>query len=320
MHPLLFVVNPRAGSGRAERIWKRVEGQLHSSGIAYEVAFTTPEADGYDTALRLLRFGRYRGVIAVGGDGTANEVANALLRTASGLPFGVIPAGSGNDLAHGIGFVSWEAALDAVLQGTIRRADVGRLDERYFLNAAGVGIDGVVADAANRLKNSGRWPAAFARFVYAILLLLKWFRFQPRSARIVVDDRVFLFHRVWLVVASNHPFFAGGMRICPEANPSDGKMDVCIVHRVGRFPFLFIFPLVYTGLHTRTPFVTVLRGENVRVRFRLATYPIQVDGEILGEDPVHLSVEPKRLWLFVPPGCEEERISEDAPEPRVMLQ
>lgn len=247
-------------------------------------------------------------------------MANALLRTAPGLPFGVIPAGSGNDLAHGIGFSSWEAALEAVLQGTVRRADVGRLGERYFLNAAGVGIDGVVADAANRLKGSGRWPSSLSKFVYALLLLAKWFRFRPRSARIVVDDRVFLFHRVWLVVASNHPFFAGGMRICPEASPEDGMVDVCVVHRIGRLPFLLIFPLVYTGLHTQTPYVTVLRGRNVRVRFRLATFPVQADGEILGEEPLRLTVEPGRLWIFVPQGREELRLSDDVSEPLAMLQ
>ena len=317
--PLLFVVNPRAGSGRAERIWKAVEGRLRASQTAYEAVFTTPEADGYDTTLRVLRTGRYRAVVAVGGDGTANEVVNALLRTAPSLPFGVIPAGSGNDLAHGIGFPSWEAALEAVLQGTVRRVDVGRLGERYFLNAAGVGIDGVVADAANRLKGSGRWPTSLSKFVYVLLLLAKWVRFRPRSARIVVDDRVYLFHRVWLVVASNHPFFAGGMRICPGASSEDGLVDVCVVHRIGRLPFLFIFPLVYTGLHTRTPYVTVLRGRSARVRFRQVSFPVQADGEILGEEPLRLTVEPGRLWIFVPRGREELRISEEIPEPMAML-
>ena len=139
MDKLYFIVNPVSGSGRGRRDFARVEALLRERGAAYEAVYSEHPGHAVALARAAVEAGE-RCIIAVGGDGTVNEVASVLVNT--GVVMGVLPFGTGNDLARVAGFPEDpEAAVDTLLAGRTRRMDAGMANDRFFLNVSGFGFD-----------------------------------------------------------------------------------------------------------------------------------------------------------------------------------
>lgn len=282
----LFVVNPSAGNGRATRAMARARPAF--CGPAEEVETTGP-----GEAELLAHQGAVEGfspIVSVGGDGTAHEVVNGLMRSPSPPPLAIVPAGSGNDAARTLRLpgdpVEAVRLVWSDRQGAI---DLGTCSGRYFLNVAGVGLDTKVARAVN--QRASRLSRSRAGYIWQALLELR--RYENPEFVIHLDDQV-VRSRCLLIAAANLRYFAGGMKICPRADPVDGWLDVCIGGDLSHRETLMLMPTIFAGQHGRHHKVAFHRVRTMRIESP-AGLDVQLDGEILDTLPVELGVVPRAL-------------------------
>jgi diacylglycerol kinase (ATP) len=290
----LAILNPAAGSGKAGRVWERVGAEL-----ACECATTDAPGHARELARAAAEQG-YERVIAVGGDGTAGEVASGLAHSQTAL--GLIPVGTGNDTARSLGIPSDPlAAARLAAHGPIRPIDLGQIQTAqqttHFVNVAGFGFDAEVAWHVNRMA----WLKAIggtAPYLGGVLQTLWQYR-APRM-RISIDNQPLPERGVFLIAVANFPSYGGGMLICPPAQPDDGLFDVCVVTDLSRPQVLRLVPKLYSGRHVGHPAVELLRCRELsaaadrRVR-------CQADGELVGDLPVRFSLLPAALRCVAGP-------------------
>lgn len=284
----VFLVNKTSGNGKGLRAWNRVESILKYREINYQVEFTKSPEEAVVWVQSLKTSNTFKALIVVGGDGTVQSILSEL--SGKQVPLGIIPAGSGNDFARSLGVsLNAERALNYILAGSIKKIDMIRVDKHYCITIAGLGLDGEVARTVNNSRYK-RWlnKLNLERLSYVFGLVAVLFRYKPTSVRIKVDDREYTYNKVWLIAAANLPYYGGGMKICPNAQFSDGIMDICIVSGISRIKLLLIFPKVFQGSHINHPAVTMLRGESIYVS---SDKPMVFHGgELLGQTPTEISV------------------------------
>jgi diacylglycerol kinase (ATP) len=196
-------------------------------------------------------------LLVAGGDGTMHHAVQGLAGTSCAL--GVIPLGSGNDLAGTLGIPpDLDAAVDRAVKGEIRRIDLARAGETFCVGYAGVGFDSEVTRYANEMKIL-RGPLIY---FYAVIHTL--ITFVPPRMRVVYDGGEFE-GRAMFAVVNNLPRFGGGMRIAPEARIDDGLLDLVIVKEIPKSTLLSVFPRVYGGKHVGHPAVTLVRTRRVEI-------------------------------------------------------
>jgi YegS/Rv2252/BmrU family lipid kinase len=235
-------------------------------------------------------------VVAVGGDGTVNEVANGLLLGGGTCALGVIPAGRGSDFARTLRVSRNVAeAITAFGKRTARRVDVGRVDyadgtSRFFVNAAGLGFDGTVAEIAT----ATRLPGSTLPYLHGVIGAILRYRNVPVT--IEADGRRAT-GRACSVIVSNTPFVGGGMKLAPSADIADGLLDLAVLGDLTKLDLIRNVPKVYRGTHVDDPKFTHSLVRRVRIE---TTSPIlvQLDGELAGHPPVTFSVEPGALTVM----------------------
>jgi YegS/Rv2252/BmrU family lipid kinase len=301
MRMIGFIVNPVSGNGRGAKVWKRLQDTLDSRQIAYSVRYTSGPLEARTFAREWAEDPGIRAVVAVGGDGTLHETANGLHDGGGQTPLGYIPSGSGNDFARGMGLPSDPlAALDVVLNAPrLRRIDLIRSHERISVGAAGAGFDATVALATNTSRYK-EWLNKFrlGKLAYVFTMIHKLIRFRPAKVTITVDGEAHVFDRVLLITVANHPYFGGGMKICPDAVPDDGEAEICIVGNLAKTELLAVFPRVYKGTHTTHPAVRFLKGKRIRIESNLPL-DAHMEGESAGTTPMELEVVPAALPVIV---------------------
>jgi diacylglycerol kinase (ATP) len=229
-------------------------------------------------------------VVAVGGDGTANAVANGLCRIpADSRPsMGVIPCGRGNDFATILGITNWETGCAALLEGRRRRVDVGRTDAGFFLGVAGAGFDSKVA---RRAQTPVPLLTGTTAYVYALFRTLT--EFVPFPARITYDSGSYE-GPITFAVAGNTDRYGGGMRITPQASIEDGLLDLCLVKDVSRLTLLRVFPRVFNGTHILHPKISYIKTKWLTID---SSEPAELfaDGEFIQSLPARIDVLPSEL-------------------------
>jgi diacylglycerol kinase (ATP) len=234
-------------------------------------------------------------LVAVGGDGTVHLAVQHAVSNA--IPLAIIPAGSGNDAARSLGLPADAAqAAQIALTGTPVAVDLGHLvgaDGRcaYYLSVLSCGFDSAVSERANRLT----WPHGLGRYLRAVAAELPGFR--PVRFSATMDGRPYAAEAM-LVCVGNTPYYGGGMKICPSADPYDGLLDVTWLHKVGKVEFLRAFPRVFAGTHLSHPAVATFRASEVVLD--AAGQVAYVDGERFGELPVSVTVRPAALQVVLP--------------------
>lgn len=266
-----LIYNPVAGRGRVKDALSRVRARFAAAGrTAHEFTTGAPgEAIRYAETLPEDSI-----LVAVGGDGTVQEVAAAC--TATRRTLGVVPTGSGDDFAHalGIGRNDLEAAVDRVLFGRPRLVDSGLANGKRFVNTAGSGFDAEVAVAALRAP----WPLRERNaYLYGIFRALA--RLASVAAEITVDGALVHTGPTLLVSAQNGPRSGGSFPLAPEASMTDGLLDIVIAGAFGRLGTLAILPRVLAGTHLSSPRVRLLHGRKVSVSWRLPR-PAHLEGEL----------------------------------------
>jgi diacylglycerol kinase (ATP) len=244
-----FLLNPAAGRGAGAAHIHRL--RILASRAGAGLVSSKSAADLAEQARRAAADGIERLIVA-GGDGTMHHVAQGLVGT--GCALGVVPLGSGNDLAGTLGIPphDLDAAVERALTGPVRRMDLARVGKTWCIGYAGVGFDSEVTRFANEVK------ILRGRLIYPYAVLHTLATFKPPTMRIEHDEGIFE-GRAMFVVAANLPRFGGGMKIAPEARIDDGLLDLVIVREVSRWALLNVFPKVYSGSHVTHPAVTLVR-------------------------------------------------------------
>jgi YegS/Rv2252/BmrU family lipid kinase len=295
----LVVVNPAAGGGRTRRGWPRVRDALARAGLDFDWVATAAAGDGTRLAREGVRSG-YRLVVAVGGDGTVNEVVNGVTG-GDGAPLavaGAVLTGRGRDACRNFGVPSRVPdAAAALVSGVDATFDLGLVTwadgrRRYFLGAAGAGFDAAVAARAQSVAARGTLP-------YLLAVLATIHASRPSPARIGVDDAPPWQTPLTAAVVANAPYFGGGMKIAPQAETSDGLLDLIVLGGLGRLEMLRWLPTIYYGGHLANPRVSARRATAVAIEAP-APLPTQVDGEVDGRTPVTVTVARGALRLRLP--------------------
>jgi len=300
--PALFIVNPEARAGRNARAEARIVAAVAALDAQAEVVRTVAPGGAETLAEEGLREG-FAPVVAVGGDGTVHEVVNGLLRGRLGASpeepsttpppeFGVVPTGSGNDFARAARLpADVENAVRAILEGPRRFVDAARCGDRAFVNAASVGFDADVAAVAAR---AGSLLRLSGPLLYPLALVRALPRYAVRPMRIELD-RTSLERRALLVAIANGPFYGGGFRICPGADPGDGWLDVCILGDLSLPHAIRLLPRLRAGTHVGASGVEHFRARVVRISGVRA--PVQLDGEPAGTAPAEFRLMTRALSL-----------------------
>ena len=273
------LVSPAAGRGRARAATGAVLEALRGGGLSPRILSATTREDAERQAADAVAEGA-GALVALGGDGAAHAVLQAVARTRT--PMAVLPAGTGNDLALALGIpvdpvAAARAAAADLLEGRSTVVDAGRTGGRWWATVLCCGFDSAVTDRANRL----RWPRGRRRYDVAILAELA--RLQPREVTMVLDGAEQTVP-VTLVAVGNTPWYGGGMRVCPDADPADGCFDVTVVGPMSRRELIRSRPRLTAGTHVDHPSVMTYRAARVGLSARgLTTY---ADGELVAALPV----------------------------------
>jgi diacylglycerol kinase (ATP) len=301
---LVVAINPSASFGASRDVGPAVVQTLRAMG--HEVtSLTEPDFDQLLASARAAVKKRPDALVVVGGDGMVNLGTNLVAGTR--VPLGVVPSGTGNDMARGLHIPHDDTeaamrALDAALAVGPRTIDAGRITwtdadtgeegERWFACALSAGFDAIVNERANEMRH----PKGPSRYILALLAELA--RLKPISYRLVLDGETIETKAV-LVALGNSVSLGGGMKITPDALLDDGMFDVLMVKPLSRFNFLRIFPRVFAGTHVTDPRVRIVRAKKVRIE---ADVPLVAygDGERIAALPLDVEVVPGALRVLAP--------------------
>ena len=282
--------NPRSGQGKAVAKADRAIDRLRERGIDVRVL----EGVSAEESLALARdavAGGTEALVAAGGDGLINGVLQAVAGTA--VPFGIVPGGTGNDLAREFGIPTDDpvAAADIIAEGNARTIDLGKAGDRWFATVVASGFDSKVTDRANAM----RWPRGPMRYNLAILAELA--QLKPIAYRIELDDRVVEVDAV-LCAVGNTRSYGGGMLMCPGARTDDGLLDVTVVRGESRLRLIRLMPTVYKGTHIELDEVDTYRSRSVRLV--ASGINADADGEVFGPLPITITNVPGAGRILAP--------------------
>jgi len=294
------VLNPAAGRGAAARALDPIAREFHHQGWSVEVERTERPGHGAELAARAVQAGAQR-IVAVGGDGTVHDVAHGLLRHGLGgrggdVALGVVPIGSGNDFAKLVGVYrhSPVRAVRRLVTAQTARFDAGLVCDEYFVNSVGFGFGPEVV----RVRNAMPGLSGFAS--YFVPVLRAFARFRP--PRLEVRARGFAeTGNMMMVEVCNGTTAGGSYRFAPDAQPGDGRLDVCLVRRVSLLRFLMAVPRVMRGTHATMREVALFQTREVAIRSLDGPLLLHVDGELREPDARECTVrvEPGRLKVMV---------------------
>jgi diacylglycerol kinase (ATP) len=236
----------------------------------------------------------------VGGDGTVNEVVNAVAGTDAEIA--TLPSGTGQDLARSQGIPSdFDDAVRVALAGQTRVVDLGRVEltggeTRFFANVGSVGMSGAVARRANAMSKR---LGGKATFFYA--LTREFLAWKNTRVTVELDDGARREGAMHDVIVANGRWHGGGMKLAPDARQDDGLFDVVFIGDVNKLDFLTTAPKLYSGRYLAHPKVELVRSSSLAVTAD-QPLPLEVDGEPVGTTPARFEVVPGALRLRVPSG------------------
>ncbi|MFO7669099.1 MAG: diacylglycerol kinase family lipid kinase [Bacteroidales bacterium] len=294
----VFILNPTSGGGYGKELLPELQRRVKAQPVLAEIIQTEFHGHATEIATRFLEKG-FTHFIAVGGDGTMNEVAVPLIGNTS-VTLGLIPAGTGNDFIQILGFPDRfsEEHWDLLFQQPTIRMDVGMVNGRHFLNGMGLGFDAQVA-AENYVvpgevaKGSGK-----SKYIWHILKTLLFYR--ERKVNIIspgsnTDSDCFI-----NTIAVGRRF-AGSFFLTPGAIANDGLLDVCMIKKLNLLQRIKILTMVPKGTHVKDPKVNYYQTEKIRVSFEQEV-PYHVDGELYFDTIFDVKVIPSAVNIIFNPG------------------
>lgn len=287
---ILFIVNPISGLGLGNKLPGKVKRMAEYRNIDYTIRFTKYAGHARELVEEAIRTGLYTHIVAVGGDGTVNEVGTALY--GSDIAFGIVSIGSGNGFARHLGYsLFMKKALKQVLSDSYSRVDMLEINGVYSLNVSGVGFDAEVAHEFNRFKIRGI-------FSYILAGFKMWFRYPEKEYKITYDGNV-LTDKCFILSFANSSQYGNNASIAPHASLTDGLMDICLLKRPSFWaviPFLIYF--LNSGLDKLSIFREIQCKEAV-IEGNISN--VHIDGEAaVMNAPMHLKIHKGVLKVVVP--------------------
>lgn len=311
----LVIANPKSAAGSTREKWSAIASDLRTHFGPFNVAFTKGPGDGIEIAQRAAESGRTF-IIACGGDGTINEVANGILRSGKNVELGVFPSGTGGDFRRTIGMPhEIREAARALRTGETKQIDVGKVTfvnhddetaERYFLNVTSFGL---AASIIERVKGSTSlsWlplNSVRGRASFALSTLQEVIAIGAIAVRVKIDDKEERTLQTVNFCVANARFFGGGMKIAPDAKLNDGFLDVINIGDIRTAKIILNAYTLYRGTHLDLPEVKDTLAKRIEARPANADQEIhiEVDGELPGKLPAVYQVVPGALRVRVPVG------------------
>lgn len=303
----LVIINPNAGSGKGGKDWPVIHRLLKERGLQFSYKFS--EYHGH--VIPLVRdhiLQGYRYFIAVGGDGTINEVVNGIFMQdeapTADITLGAITIGTGNDWGRMFGIPhNYSKAIDVIAGCKTLLQDAGTVeyqlgnltDSRFFINIAGLGFDALVAKRTNILKQKGRGNA----LSYMLTLAQGLFRFRHNQSQITVDNaRHTINTDLFSMNVGICQYNGGGMKQVPNAIPDDGLFDLTIISKMRKIAVVMHLRKLYKGTHLKLPFVSTMRASSVTVDSPSKIW-LEADGESLGHTPMKFEIIPRSIRVII---------------------
>ena len=307
-NPYTIILNPTSGSGNGLRSLPKIEQLFNQNGMKFDLMQTEHEGHGIELTRQAVAAG-CKTMVAVGGDGTVNEVINGLMQCKQdGLPkppLGVLCVGRGNDFAGSMGIpTALEEGVQAILDDNRRFIDIGKVtggkypQGRYFGSCVGVGFDAITTIEVHKLP---RW-GGFVGFLAAVLKTV--FLYNKAPVATTVYDGNTLTQRSLLISIMNGRRLGGGFYMAPDSLPDDGLFDLCIAEQMSSFRVLQMIPHFTRGDQATQPEIKTGRAASISITAQDGALPAQTDGEIICVDGNHLEVEmlPRELEII----CKEQ--------------
>lgn len=276
-----IIMNPAAGRGKTHRRLPRLRDLLNRYSCEYHLEMTHRPMEAAEIASRAAATGEWDAIVAFGGDGTINEVANGLAGTDAVL--GVLPCGTGNDFARSLGLSKDLAqAISTLLEGHVCAVDLGLTGSRYFINGIGVGFDARVNYEAHQLKGL----RGTALYLASILRTLSKYKALDMEVRFNGTSRA---GKTYLVAAGNGFSVGGGFRLTPDARLDDALLDICHIDDIGLGTILRHFGKLFNGRIGRVKQVTMAQSPHLEIQCPVGM-PVHMDGEVIATRAKQLSV------------------------------
>lgn len=303
----LVIVNPISGRGYAEKMIPEIEAGMRRYNLEYDLVCTERPWHAAEIVEKAAKDG-YDVIVLASGDGTANEAINGLMRArVAGFnhsAFTILPVGTGNDMAYGLGIHgTLEESLAALANNQRNRIDIGFVkggdypDGRYFVNGVGIGFDAVVGFVAVKI----RWARGLLAYLIAVIQTV-FIYYKAPTVEITYND-VSYTQSSLMISIMNGVRMGGGFYMAPQGNPSDGHFDLCVAANVGRARIFGLVPYFLKGTQASQPEITTGRTHKITVKALKGTLPAHCDGETLCESGQELSAEiiPAALEIVTTP-------------------
>ena len=290
MKKIWFIVNPFSGIYRKQRLPQRLRRMIDTTKFDYTIQLTEGPAHATEIAREAVAKG-IDIVVAVGGDGSVNEVAAGLVDTDVAL--GILPLGSGNGYAMHLGLGrGLPKAIKALHHGKVIKVDTAKMNERCFVNLSGIGFDGAIAHALKSNKLRGFW----AYFSNAVKQSLSY---KAQLYEIQINGKR-LERECFIIEVANAPMFGYGFELASSAILDDGYLDVSIINKRPKWRYIVALPRVLFRSFQKAPFVENYRCRELKVHLPQST-PMHIDGEgFFQQGDLHFSIHPSSLNVIVP--------------------
>ena len=307
----LVVVNPMASIGKSGKDWPLIKQTLVNEGIVFDDILTEYPRHAIEIVRNAIVEKGYRKFISVGGDGTNNEVVNGIftqdLVPTNEITMATVPIGTGNDWSRTFGFpLDYQQVAKIIKEGHTFMHDIGKVtyyndgdpQVRYFLNAAGTGLDEAVCQTTNALKQQGKGGAA--RYMVSVAKCL--FKFDCVHIRLEVDDQRVFDDEILSLSVGNCRFNGGGMMMMPEAIPNDGLFDITVIRKVGIAKFAANISNIYDGSFTKKmKEVIQFHGRKIRITsVPPHSIKVETEGETLTNSPFDFEMLQQSINMVVP--------------------
>lgn len=309
----LVIVNPKSASGATRNNWSAIASDLRTHFGPFQVAFTKGPGDGVDLARRSAIEGRGL-IIACGGDGTINEIANGIITSETDCELGIFPSGTGGDFRRTLGIpTELREAARSLKEGRTEPIDVGRVtyrnfegeeESRYFLNVSSFGLAAAIIERV-KTSSSMNWlplDSVRGRASFALSTLQEVVGIGTTNVRVKIDDGEEKRLSTVNFCIANARYFGGGMMIAPEAKLNDGFLDVINIGDINTAKIILNAYTLYRGTHLDLPEVADTLAKRVEARPMNDSEEVhlEVDGELLGMLPATYEVVPGALRVRVP--------------------
>lgn len=309
----LVIVNPKSAAGSTESRWAQIASDLRAHFGVFQVAFTKKQGDGIELAKRAAENGR-KFIIACGGDGTINEVANGILESGKDIELGILPSGTGGDFRRTLNVPNQaREAAKGLRDGVTKTIDVGKVTflnhkneqtSRYFLNVSSFGLSAAVNERV-KAKNSFGWlpfDALRGKAKFAFSTLQEVLGSDFTTVRVKIDDKDEKSLNTINFCVANSRYFGGGIKIAPDACIDDGFFDVVNIGDIKMAKILLNAYKLYNGTHLELEEVKSTLAKRIEVSAATAnqTIFIETDGELPGKLPAIYEIVPLALKVRVP--------------------